>query len=68
MKKRLSLIDFTIRWIGDNQYVDWAELKNFLWVKDYLNLLKFINKKKVHCQLEGLQINVLKEFLDQMDK
>lgn len=66
MRKLVYISDLTIRWENtDEPFVEWSELKEVFDFYDYLDLIRFIALKKIHCRREWLDIEVISEFLKQ---
>lgn len=64
MRKKLSLIDFTIRdELTPEAYVDWADLKNEFDSRDYCELLKFLYENRIPCKKKWLETKFLIMFL-----
>jgi hypothetical protein len=66
MRKLVCISDLTIRWENtDEPFVEWAELKEVFDFYDYLELVRFVAAKRIHCRREWLDINIISEFLEQ---
>lgn len=66
MRKLVCISDLTIRWEWtDEPFVQWSELKEVFDFYDYLELIKFVSAKRIHCRREWLDISIISEFLEQ---
>lgn len=66
MRKLVRISDLTIRWEWtDSPFILWSELKDVFDFYDYLELVRFVAAKKIHCAREWLDVNIVIEFLGQ---